>query len=267
MFNRILYINLDRRPDRKENVISELNKINYKGEIVRIPGIDWKTLDFKNLSNDLFTQTAIDTALDNTKPLYSPMTKGAIGCALAHRNAYINVLNSDSEYSLIIEDDITLDEQFNEKLEICKNNLPDIKYDILWLGYHYKSIKQHVNTYYDVPGDILFGLFGYVINKKAAKKLLDMFPITHQIDSEIPKLFPDLITFAIKEEHKIILSPQSSTITTYGTDIQIREDVEGFKNTNKVNDTDYYIKMLKNLILFIIIIILLYLSFNKYLKI
>lgn len=261
MFNRILYINLDRRPDRKENVISELNKINYKGEIVRIPGVDWKTLDFKNISKDLFTQTAIDTALDNTKPLYSPMTKGAIGCALAHRDAYINVLNSNSEYSLIIEDDITFDDRFNEKLEIYKNSLPDTKYDILWLGYHYKSTKQHINTHYDVPGDILFGLFGYVINKKAAKKLLGMFPITHQIDSEIPKLFPDLITYAIKDEYKIILSPQSSTVTTYGTDIQIREDVEGFKNTtNDVNN----ILSLTNLILFIILVILLYLSFNKY---
>jgi GR25 family glycosyltransferase involved in LPS biosynthesis len=190
------------------------------------------------------------------------MTKGAIGCALAHRNAYINVLNSDSEYSLIIEDDITLDDRFNEKLEICKNSLPDIKYDILWLGYHYKSTKEHVNTYYDVPGDILFGLFGYVINKKAAKKLLEMFPITHQIDSEIPKLFPDLVTFAIKEDHKIILSPQSSTITTYGTDIQIREDVEGFKNTKVRTSVSEITTIFKKLILFIIIIILLYLSYS-----
>lgn len=242
MFTKILYINLDRRTDRKEHVLDGIKKIGYSGKVERVAGVDWKTIDFNNIDSKLFTENAVNTALDKTKPLYSPMTKGGIGCALAHRNAYLNVLNSNDEYVLIVEDDIWFDEQFMDKLNKYLKEIP--KYDILWLGYHYKDIKEETNKCYNIPGRYLFGLFGYVINKKAARELLTIFPLEHQIDSEIPKIFSKLKVYSIKEDLKLIHSMPSSTETQFGTDIQIRED---FSNT----DTSNYIIFLIILLLLI----------------
>ena len=260
MFTKILYINLDRRQDRKENVINELNKVGINSNnffIDRIPGIDWKTLDFNNLSNNLFTKQAIDTALDNTKPLYSPMTKGGIGCALAHRNAYKNVLEFYSDYVLILEDDITIENDFINKLKLYITDIPE--FDILWLGYHQKTTKENYNKYIDIPDNVLFGLFGYIINKKAAFALTEIFPLTKQIDSEIPKIFSKLKVYALKEEYRLIHSMPSATDTKFGTDIQIREQFISLCNCNK-----YTKKTIINIIYILIIIIgLIYLFYDK----
>ena len=52
MFTKIYYVNLDRRPDRKENVISELKKINYNGKVERISAIDGTLFDIKYISDN-----------------------------------------------------------------------------------------------------------------------------------------------------------------------------------------------------------------------
>jgi GR25 family glycosyltransferase involved in LPS biosynthesis len=46
MFSKILYINLDRRHDRKENVDAQLKIIRYNGLVERISAVDAKQLDF-----------------------------------------------------------------------------------------------------------------------------------------------------------------------------------------------------------------------------
>ena len=223
MFSKILYINLDHRQDRNQNVIEQLDKANINSvnyEIERLPGVNSKTLDLNTLSRKLFTEQAIDSAV-NKKGMYTTMTFGAIGCALAHRNAYLSVLNSTKhDKTLILEDDITISEDFLNKLDIYKNLIPD--FDILWLGYHNKNNKKKVNEICDIPGDKLYGTFGYIINKKAAKKLLSIFPLTLQIDSEIPKIFSDLKVYALNENNRLITSPTSQDENTkFPTDIQL----------------------------------------------
>jgi GR25 family glycosyltransferase involved in LPS biosynthesis len=109
---------------------------------------------------------------------------------------------------------------------INEANISDIikkipKYDILYLGYHNKNDLENHNSY-DTPRE-LWGLFGYIINKKAAKKLLEVFPITAQIDSEISRAYPDLKVYALKEDERIISSDTSQTSYRFGTDIQTRE--------------------------------------------
>ena len=115
MFSKIIYINLDRRPDRNENVINQLKNINYNGNLERFSAIDSKKLDINLMPNNIFTKKAIDDANDTTGKLYNVMTKGAIGCTLSHKLIYEKILYGEDEYVLILEDDITFDDNFTKK--------------------------------------------------------------------------------------------------------------------------------------------------------
>jgi GR25 family glycosyltransferase involved in LPS biosynthesis len=228
MFTKILYINLDRRQDRNKNVLEQLKKINYNGNIERISAVDATKLNFNIIPKTLITDEGLATATSKDTPLYTYLTKGAIGCALSHKIAFEKVLYGNDEYVLILEDDMWFTDDFNNKLKNVLANLPEPKYDILWLGYHSKKNEQIINESFQVPNK-LYGLFGYIINKKAASKMIDLYPITWQIDTEIPKTFPELKVYAVNEKNRLILSDTSQTSVTFGTDIQ-RRDM--FSNTD-----------------------------------
>jgi len=247
-----MYINLERRPDRKKNIEIQLQNINNKIPVERIDAIDSKKLDIKNLSNKLVSRIGINMALDKKEGLYTILTKGAIGCALSHKIAWEKVINGNDEYVLILEDDIEFIEDYNNKLsEIIKNAN---NYDILFLGTHNYIINKKL-TYFDVP-EKLYGLFGYIINKKAAQILLEIFPITEQIDTEMAKVFDRLNVLTVKYQNpfidnRIILSDLSQEAYKYGTDIQHREYFSNISNNN--------CNMIPFLILFTLIIFALYL--------
>lgn len=232
MFNKILYINLKHRQDRNDNVIEQLKKINKLNIAERVDAIYGADLDIKSLPSNLISDRGKEDALNDKQRVYTFLTRGGIGCALSHRKTYEKIVNDNISSALILEDDITIDDSFNEKLEILNKNISQ-DYDILFLGYHDTSIKyfnKEINQYYTKPNK-LYGLFGYIVTNKGAKKLLDIFPITLQIDSEIPNHFNKINAYAVTPNNRIIFSDQSSIHTKFGTDIQIRTD-------NKQNEYD-----------------------------
>lgn len=223
MFSKIIYINLDHRKDRNQNVLKELDNANItwdKYDLERLSAINGKDLTNNNIPDNLITQSGKDVAF-NKKLNYPYMSKGAIGCALSHYNIYISILNSSNERTLILEDDIIVDKDFIKKLESYKDDIPD-DFDILWIGYHDSedlNVMEKINDVCFVPSYI-FGTFAYIINKKAAEKLLELYPITVQVDSEIPKKFLELKVYALAADKKLILSEPSNPNSEYGTDIQ-----------------------------------------------
>ena len=126
-----------------------------------------KTLE-KNIKQPIYIFNAIDGTKHKDKYMdYSHILKGQsinpgiIGCSLSHLEILKN-MNTDA--IVIFEDDCTFHGDLVELNNFIKN-APD--FDILWLGYHGKNIRKQVNNICDIPGDKLYGLFGYIINKKA----------------------------------------------------------------------------------------------------
>jgi GR25 family glycosyltransferase involved in LPS biosynthesis len=181
---KIKVVNLKRRNDRKKNIETIFNKINFE-DYEFYEAVDGKnillTLEIKNLfkNNDFCNR------------------KGFIGCALSHYNIWIDLLKEkDLEYYIIFEDDIILSEYFNINFEktkkYLKNNLEFI--DILFLGYHtYNSNNLDINSYSNdiftvIPtnkNQYVGGTFSYIITKNGAKKMLDYIDnngIKHGID-------------------------------------------------------------------------------------
>ena len=137
MFKKIYYINLENRKDRREHVENEIKKINFNGPIERVNAAYGKNLDLKLIPSNLFTKEAINSTtnkkdISNTKT----MTKGGMGVALSQKWVYEKILCGEEDYALILEDDVTIPNNFMTKLE---ETLKKVKYfDMLCLGYHIK---------------------------------------------------------------------------------------------------------------------------------
>lgn len=270
MFTKILYINLDRRTDRKDHMEKELRKINWYGSMERISAIEGKNLSKSDLTN-LLDNNAINEFMDTSDRQFAPgsyMSKGAAGCALSHRKCWENILIHNHERVLILEDDIRFDKDFNEKLNTYLYQIQD--YDILYIGFHEARESTKYNEILKSPGEVVFGLFGYIVNKRVVQKLLDMFPIQGQIDSEIRKIYNSIKVYHLNEDLRIIYSDHSFN-NSLGTDIQLIEKFHQHVNGSHHSlehkcdaNTKINIKniILLDILIYIVIFFLLYLLLN-----
>lgn len=141
--DKIYYINLEKRKDRKESIEKELNKIDPEGEkIERINAVEHK--------------------------------KGAIGCGKSHIIALKKAIENDYENVLIFEDDFIFENDIlylNECIEEVFSEQED--YDVFLLGRNikiYKKISKNLVKVYSAATTS-----GYLINKKFFPKLLECF--------------------------------------------------------------------------------------------
>jgi glycosyl transferase family 25 len=115
---------------------------------------------------------------------------GEIGCYLSHVNLYkaISEMDSDSQWFLILEDDVMISEELKILLKDPRIDqiLNRSKFDIITIGYDsginmdYKSkSRQYYHSKYRIskglnigyPRFHHYGSFGYFLKKSAAKKL------------------------------------------------------------------------------------------------
>jgi GR25 family glycosyltransferase involved in LPS biosynthesis len=192
--NKIKVINLARRRDRRENAVKNFKNVNITNYEF-IEAVDGKALIPTSQVITLFKGNDFGNR------------RGVIGCALTHYNLWKQLVESDVDYFLIMEDDFTIIKTF--KTEIKKINFE--KYDILLMGYHMfsktlekvKEVYRPENEDEDITIDKLQlnyyigGIHCYSINKNGARKLLDYIDkngIKHGIDY-LFKIIPELECF------------------------------------------------------------------------
>lgn len=251
IFDKIIYINLDRRLDRNLNVIEQLKKVGLEKMSERFSAIDGKKLDLNNMDTNIISPGGIEYA-KKSDIIYTHLTVGAIGCAMSHKAIYQKILDENINSCLILEDDITIDDRFNEKINILENYIKQnrLDFDLFFLGFHPGTTYDNTYKYKSV-----YGLFGYIVTNSGAKKLLDLFPITYQIDTEISKNTDKINIYGVDVLNKIILSDQSQYSYKFGTDIQV-------KNDNNINGEIKVNKRLKWYVLLALFIILCIIAIN-----
>lgn len=243
MIDKIFYINLDRRIDRNINVRSQLTNSGLTNlPIERVSAVDGSKLDRSKLESIVKKES-----LDNKNKIYGvSLTLGAIGCAMSHRAVWKAINSSTISSALILEDDIEIDERIIEKLQSYEKYIPD--FDVLFLGYHPATLKylNSSNNVNDVVIELakhdksrIYGLFGYVVSKKGASKLLKLFPISEQLDTELSKNIKslDLNIYVLKPNLCLIKSDPSESAFKHGTDIQT--NIEPFPTDSVTNDVMY----------------------------
>lgn len=182
MIDKILLINLDSRKDRLDQFIIEKKNSNIIGNnYIRYRAIDGNTID-NNIINKLVTQKAYSDIINKKKTHGLYMSYGAVGLAFTYKT----IFETCNEITMLLEDDIKINPMFDEILTMALNQLPKF-WDILYLGW-YKSkhlkIKKISNNIGEISGQIN-GTQGWIINPLSSKKLLNLFPLSYQIDTAI----------------------------------------------------------------------------------
>lgn len=122
----IYVINLAVRIDRKKHILEELEKINCENYIL-FNGVDGKKLNNK-----------------------TKLLDGMFGLVNTYLRIHKNWKKRKSDTILIIEDDCIFTNDFNSKLEVYINNIPD-NWDMIYFGanhnYHGGCVTEKINDY------------------------------------------------------------------------------------------------------------------------
>lgn len=188
----VLYINLDRSPERREELEAEGKKFDV--ELIRVPGVEGSTLKWEN--------GTFETPYGNIKYInkFSPNSGtvllgqshlGELGCNLAHHKAIYTARYMNLPYAIIIEDDATI-----EHLALLTETIPSIlerapvDWEIINLfSPNCKSIDTpgeefipwqsgfSVNGIAGIGRKECYSAVAYIINRKGIEKLSSSDPL------------------------------------------------------------------------------------------
>ena len=121
----ILYINLDRRPERMNNIEKQFSKLNLLNRVTRISAIDGQQIDshvnelaeeFNTIPSKMNSKFWLNRSNFKTMCRDSTRVMGRVGCYLSHLRAIKYAQNNQLLPVLIFEDDcifnITKDTEF-----------------------------------------------------------------------------------------------------------------------------------------------------------
>lgn len=183
-----------------------LNDAKEKIEYLNSFGIEVNLV--KGVNGKAVSNEEINKRVSNTYKTFGP--KSAIGCAISHMNVWKLFLETEEEYAIIFEDDVVLEDNFNEKLEVALREVPK-DYDILYLGCTGCDNTQPVNIVKILASipffpqtfnpdekvtdnisrpSVAFATHAYIVSRKGATKLLKYLDgkLSNHIDFSIQKL-------------------------------------------------------------------------------
>jgi GR25 family glycosyltransferase involved in LPS biosynthesis len=198
------YINLSHRKDRREHMEKQLARVGM--DAIRTSGM---------LPHE-FQESKYDVMRNRTP--------GAIGCHMSQVSVMHRALEF-GRHAIIMEDDISFCDDFNERMAIIEDFLRDINmdFDVFWLGssFHVNPPYWHKIGKSGMPPDCsaqlgydakltshpriiqtfgAFATFAYIVNVNSIQKILNLFDNhIHEsigIDWLFIKLQPQLKTFA-----------------------------------------------------------------------
>lgn len=151
--DKIIYINLNKRTDRREHIENELTNYNLlfeRFEAIETTGI--------------------------TQKYYGNFNTGIIGCGKSHLNVLKIAKDRGYENILIFEDDFEFlisKEEFEKQLELFFNS--NIDYNVCMLSYTNEEIEENFNS------ELLFKLIfsqsaaGYIVHKNYYDTLINLY--------------------------------------------------------------------------------------------
>ena len=191
-FGRVLYVNMDRREDRRRAVARELRKSETLSQIgiERVAGYDGERAPLHQLvingqlSPKAYVRTMHKDAGDGAR-----MTHGGIGCLMSHMRAWKRVLEVGKPV-LVFEDDVRLVPGFDYVLGLAAAELPEY-WNMLYLSnlVHTEASREAEHDFtsnlYRLSGEY-HGMYAYGLTPAAARYLLaDAWPMLMQANGYV----------------------------------------------------------------------------------
>jgi GR25 family glycosyltransferase involved in LPS biosynthesis len=214
---KCFYINLDKRPDRKEHIEREIQKSKLLSQIYeRFVAIDGTYLHPRLVNEEyenLLTENAISDILkDDITTWGLSITQGALGVILSYVNLFKKIQDFNTSV-ITLEDDVHLIDDFDDSLSNILSELPK-DFDLCYLGYGENVIeKKRYSENLSTPTGVVTCLPALIISPNGAKKLLSLLNrLDHQIDTTIYRNFNKLNVFVTNKKLVEIKNNLSSNI-------------------------------------------------------
>lgn len=237
-YDMLYVINLDRSPERYDDVRKQLDKYNLKH--IKFSAIDGYKIKLQNLANNLEIsglqigslpkkllndkyKLKCSEATTVTLTSLKNLTPGEIGCLCSHLEVWNDVVKNQYSTAVILEDDVILSDNFDEKLRKLIVGAPQ-DYDILYLGLRFGSFAKQFVLFNDEVFKINVKnandtTHGYMINDKSAVKLLELARnVNAPIDLYLSSLVGEINTYMAKELIVKENPKMSSEISLMGRD-------------------------------------------------
>lgn len=243
-FDKIYIITIDRNKNRQQYIKHEFKTLDFSF----FKGYDGQKLNIDQLEKEnIYDKEAfIEKRWNHTEP-----SLNKVGCALSHLSVCKDIVNSNHNNALILEDDI---EVVENNLNILKDSLQELpkNWELFYLGYHQNEVmpflfKLKLLTYYRLYNHFVnykynirelrchfprpfsdnlkyagwhYGGYAYALSKSGAEKYIRLqTPIAQENDSTLGKLcYKELVNaFIIKDE---IVVPNSTIESSIGSSVK-----------------------------------------------
>lgn len=165
-------INLKESVDRKEKALAETQKYPCL-DVEWVEAVNGKTLSPVGVREQF---NVMEFIYRNQRTL----KRGEIGCTLSHRECYRRLLESEEEYALILEDDVVffvqerVEDMLQKITDLLKKTTPHLITLLTDHSVYYRKKQQQIDNYSICKLWSAWGTCAYLINRKAAKKLLSV---------------------------------------------------------------------------------------------
>ena len=180
---KVYVINLDRRQDRWERVLSNLKQSGFRN-IERVSAIDGKLIDTTDLKN--IVHSSVLPHLGEVRKRHEDLGSiGAVGCALSHYKVWSMIVESGTP-AIIVEDDMICHPYLHQS-HLSQNAVSLSKYDFVLLAANIREpflLEQQHKQQEIIPYHGLFWLlhFYYITPAGARFMMKDFLPIQYQVD-------------------------------------------------------------------------------------
>ena len=211
-------INLERNQKR----LQQFNTLYYKSDISAVPlerfeAVNGREIDVQGyLTESAYKQVLLSESSGYREKHYQ-LTRGGVGCYLSHMTLYYKLVDDEKhDFYVIFEDDCVFGEDMIEQIQLFLEILPK-NWDMLVLGTIHSELYKTHNIF--VKYRTFWGLFGYIINKRGAKKIIREYE-AKKIDKQIDSML-SVMTVNNRLNVYGLIRPLVRQDSTFGTDIQL----------------------------------------------
>jgi GR25 family glycosyltransferase involved in LPS biosynthesis len=173
-FDTILVINLQRRPDKYERIMSRIKELGLDkhAKVIRVDAIDGTVIDY-----DWLKENGIQPLHDYYDSYRGRgITMGEIGCALSHRECWRMIADTESQIgsALILEDDAQFTIDFLDRIPVITEQIETYPWDLFYLGRKKINMVDEEEVFPGVTlAEFSYWCLSYILTKTGAQKLYE----------------------------------------------------------------------------------------------